>query len=215
MNKRLIAVFCIVVGLVIVAMGSVLLLARDEGVGETTTKKQEETKVEETASKALIVVFSRAGENYGVGKVAVGNTERMANVIKETTGAAMFKIEPTNPYPEGYEETKAIVQQERTENARPAYVGDVEGWAEYDTVYLGYPIWWGDLPQIVYTFIENHDWRGKTVIPFNTHEGSGSAGTYETLKAKLVGANVKDGLAIAGSQVDGATEEIREFVQGK
>ena len=132
--------------------------------------------------KTLVIYFSRADENYNVGTLEVGNTELLSKEIIAKTDADEFKIEPKNQYPKNYQETIDL---------------DIK---DYDTIFLGYPIWWEDLPMIVYSFIEKHDWNGKTVIPFNTHEGSGNAGTYETLKTKLQGATLKgDGFNMSGS----------------
>ena len=149
-------------------------------------------------SKSLVVYFSRADENYAVGPVETGNTELLAKEIIKQTGADEFKIEPVNPYPADYQATVDLATKERNEQARPDYQGDVD-LTPYDTIYLGYPIWWGDLPMIVYHFLEDHDFTGKILIPFNTHEGSGNAGTYEILQnvtaAKLQG----DGFNLSGT----------------
>ena len=149
--------------------------------------------------KKLVVYFSRADENYSVGDVAVGNTELLAKEIIAKAGADEFKIVPEVAYAASYEEAVEQATEERNEQARPGYKGDVDI-SGYDTIFLGYPIWWGDLPMIVYSFIENHDWNGKTVIPFNTHEGSGNSGTYEILKSKMSGAILKgDGFNMSGT----------------
>ena len=149
--------------------------------------------------KPLVVYFSRADENYSVGTVVVRNTELLAKEIAAKTGADEFKIEPKDKYPAIYQEAIERATEERKAGARPEYVGDVDI-AGYDTIFLGYPIWWGDLPMAVYSFIEKHDWSGKTVIPFNTHEGSGNAGTYDILKSKMTGATLKgDGFNMSGS----------------
>ena len=146
-----------------------------------------------------MIYFSRADENYSVGTVEVGNTELLAKEIINQTGADEFKIEPVKPYPADYQEAVAVATQEGQDNARPEYIGEVD-FSDYDTIFLGYPIWWGDLPKIVYTFLEKHDWAGKTVIPFNTHEGSGNSGTYEKLQSILTGAELKgDGFNLSGS----------------
>ncbi len=150
-------------------------------------------------NKSIVIYFSRADENYSVGNVEVGNTELLAKEIIKKTGADEFKITPKVAYPEDYQAAVDQATKERNAQARPEYVGDVD-LTNYDTIFLGYPIWWGDLPMIVYNFIENHDWSGKTVIPFNTHEGSGNSGTYEILKEKLSGATLKgDGFNLPGS----------------
>lgn len=149
-------------------------------------------------SKSIVIYFSHAGENYSTGVVEVGNTELLAKEIIKKTGADEFKIEPVNKYPTDYQECVEAATEELNDQARPEYVGDVDI-ADYGTVYLGYPIWWGDLPMIVYNFIEKHDWAGKTVIPFNTHEGSGNSGTYAKLQSAMAGATLKgDGFNMTG-----------------
>ncbi len=162
----------------------------------------------------IVVYFSRADENYSVGNVEVGNTELLAKEIIAKTGADEFKIVPAVAYPADYQMTVDQATQERNEQARPEYVGDVD-LADYDTIFLGSPIWWGDLPMAVYTFIENHDWNGKTVIPFNTHEGSGNAGTYDALKDKLSGATLRgNGFNLPGSvaRTDDGIKQLDEWL---
>ena len=152
-----------------------------------------------SSEKILVVYFSRADENYNVGTVAVGNTELLAKEIVAKTGADEFKIEPKEKYPANYSEAIELATEERKNSARPEYIGDVDI-SSYDTIFFGYPIWWDDMPMVVYSFIEKHDWNGKTVMPFNTHEGSGNAGTYDTLKSKMAGAILKgDGFNMTGS----------------
>lgn len=149
--------------------------------------------------KTLVVYFSRADENYNVGTVEIGNTELLAKEIIAKTGADEFKIEPKDKYPTNYQEAIERATEERKSSARPEYIDDVDI-TDYDTIFFGYPIWWGDMPMIVYNFIEKHDWNGKTVIPFNTHEGSGNSGTYDILKSKMAGATLKgNGFNMSGS----------------
>ena len=151
-------------------------------------------------SKSLVVYFSHVGEQYNVGTVDTGNTEILAQEIIKKTGADEFRIVPVEAYPADYQACVDKATIEKNKNARPDYQGKVENFADYDTIYLGYPIWWGDMPMVVYKFIEDYDWAGKTVIPFNTHEGSGNSGTYETLQEKLAGAELKgDGFNLSGA----------------
>lgn len=151
-------------------------------------------------SNAIVVYFSVAGEVYNVGDVEIGNTAIMASYIKEYLNCDSFEIVPVKPYTTVYNDLIKVAQDEQKNNARPEIKDKIENFDKYDTVFIGYPIWWGDLPPIVYTFIESYNFEGKTVIPFNTHEGSGSAGTYNTFKSKLTKANVNtDGLALKGS----------------
>ena len=150
--------------------------------------------------KPIVVYFSRGDEEYGVGRVSPGNTELLAKEIIKKTGADEFKIVPAEKYPESYVECISVATEEKENNSRPAYTGDVDI-SGYDTIYLGYPIWWGDLPMTVYTFLENHDLSSKTIIPFNTHEGSGNNGTYDKLKQKFPAASFRgDGFNITGTR---------------
>lgn len=164
--------------------------------GETASGIPETT---ETADKVLVVYFSRTGENYSVGRIEKGNTAILAGQISDRLKADRFEILAENPYPESYEECKTRATAERSSGARPSYIGGVADWDSYRTVFLGYPIWWGDMPMIVYHFIEDYDWNGKTVIPFNTHEGSGQSGTQSVIESRCSGAVVKQGIAIRGS----------------
>ncbi len=151
--------------------------------------------------KSLVVYFSHPHENYNVGVVTEGNTKLLGDALAQATGADVFEITPQEPYPTSYQDCVEKATSEGANSARPAYIGDVTNWGDYDTIYLGYPIWWGDLPMIVYTFLENHDFSGKTVVPFNTHEGSGNANTFAMIKATIPTANViGDGWNITGTK---------------
>lgn len=166
------------------------------------------------AGKSLVVYFSRGDEEYGVGKVNPGNTELLAKEIVKKLGADEFKIVPVQKYPESYMECVDLATREKETDARPEYVGEVD-LSSYDIVFLGYPIWWGDLPMIVYSFIEKHDFNGKIVVPFNTHEGSGNSGTYEILQSKLAGAKViGDGFNLTGSaaRTEDGIRKLDEFL---
>ncbi|MBQ9042219.1 MAG: hypothetical protein IJ111_05320 [Eggerthellaceae bacterium] len=169
------------------------------------------TSASATASDSIIVYFSRAGENYSVGVVERGNTAILADMIAERTGADAFEIVPAEAYPGGYEDCCDVALEEQHAGARPAYVGDVD-LSAYKTVYLGYPTWWGDLPMCVYTFIESHDWAGKEIRPFNTHEGSGLANTVQTLQSLCSGATVGDGISVRGSVAQNARTEAQSAV---
>lgn len=167
-------------------------------------------------SKTIVVYFSRGDEEYGVGKVTPGNTELLAKEIVKKLGADEFKIEPVNKYPESYMTCVDQATKEKEQDARPEYQGDID-LSEYDTIYLGYPIWWGDLPMVVYSFLEKHDLAGKTVIPFNTHEGSGNSGTFETLKKRFPDATFKgDGFNMSGheARTDEGLAKLAQWLEG-
>ena len=174
---------------------------------------EEEPAPEETAN-ALVVYFSRIGEQYSVGVIEQGNTAIVADMIAEYTGADVFEITPAEDhYPtDNYRALTDIGLQEQKDNARPAIASEMENFEEYDTVFLGYPIWWNDLPMILYTFLESHDFTGKTVIPFCTHGGSQMAGTEAKIERTVAADAVLDGLAIAGTDAQNHRDRVRETV---
>lgn len=184
---------------------TIILIIFGLGISEVTALNDAETIANDilnknnTDSDVLVVYFSRTGENYNVGNVEVGNTAMVASYIKEYIKADSFEIVPVDKYPNNYDECTKLASKEKDDNARPKITGKIDNFDSYNTIFVGYPIWWGDLPMIMYTFLEEYDFDGKTVIPFNTHEGSGDAGTYSTIHDKLPNANVKTkGLALDG-----------------
>lgn len=166
---------------------------------------------ETAGSSTLVTYFSLAGEQYAVGVIEEGNTSIIAHMIAEQTGADLFEIQAAEAYPQTHSELLDVSRQEMAENARPEYVGDVENWEDYDTVFIGYPNWWGDMPMIVYHFLESHDWEGKTVIPFCTHGGSGLSGTEGTIE-DITGGTMMDGFAISGETAQNDRETALERV---
>lgn len=181
----------------------------------STASQAEETKADETASdsKSLVVYFSRAGEQYGVGVIEKGNTAIVADMIVEQTGADSFEIVPkTDNYPTTYDALTDYAKDEQNNNARPEIKDTVNNFNSYDTIYLGYPIWWGDLPMICYTFLESYDFSGKTVIPFCTHAGSGNAGTQSKIRSAVPKAEVKEVLAITGTDAQNDPDSVKSTV---
>ncbi|MBR6061738.1 MAG: flavodoxin [Spirochaetales bacterium] len=164
-------------------------------------------------TKTLVLYFSRTDENYAVGNIKEGNTAIIAKMIAAKTGADMFEIVPAKAYPAKYKPCIDQAMSEKRANARPAYKGDIDT-AQYDTVYIGYPIWWGDLPMVVYTFLDKHDLNGKTIVPFCTHEGSGVSGTDGAFRSKYPKAAVKTPLAIRGATAQNNLKEAEKLVDG-
>lgn len=149
-----------------------------------------------TSKKVLVAYFSRTGEQYGVGNITEGNTAIVAKIIAEKTNGDLFEIKVKNDnYPKGYTELTEYAKKELHQNLRPEIVGKVDNFEQYDTVFIGFPVWWGDKPVPVYTFIESYDFKGKNIVPFCTHEGSGFCGTQGMDKT---GAKILKGLALYG-----------------
>mgnify|MGYP005768626531 CR=1 FL=1 len=162
----------------------------------------------------LIAYFSRADENYFSGTlktVEVGNTEIAAKMIQEITGADLFKIDPIMPYAKGYNECIAQAQEDQRRGARPELKEYPQSIDQYDTIYLGYPNYWGTMPMPVFTFLEHFDFTGKTIRPFCTHEGSGLGHSEKDIRRLCPGAKVEKGLAIHGGSVKNAEDVIRKW----
>ncbi len=164
--------------------------------------------------KALVVFFSRTGENFFPGGLKViekGNTHIAAEIIAELVGADLFEIKAANAYSDDYKECVARAKQEWDDDARPELVEDIDISA-YDVIYLGYPNWCGTMPMPVWTFLDKHDWTGKTICPFCTNEGSGLANSIADLEKLAPEADRKTGLSIKGSQVQEAKTSIEEWI---
>ena len=159
----------------------------------TDTKSDTETQKDQPdngeSSDILIVYFSETG-----------NTEILAELIHEQVGGDMFRIEPVTPYPQG-EELFDYTKAEQDNDERPEISGSVENMEQYDTVFIGYPIWWYEVPQIIKTFLDDYDLSGKKVIPFNNHEGSRDGGTYDYIAEQEPDAEVLEGLPIRGGDM--------------
>ena len=177
-----------------------------------TNNKESNMSTSISGKKTLVVFFSHTGENYGVGNISEGNTHIIAKMIAEATGGTLFEIVPEKEYPhDSYDAVVEIAKQEKEQKARPAIKGDVKV-EDYDVVFIGYPNWWGDMPMPVYTFLEKHDWSGKVVVPFCTHEGSGLSSTERYVAEACKGATVAKGLAVRGATAQNNREQARKTV---
>ena len=182
----------------------------------------------------LIVYYSRRGENYVSGSIqtlAVGNTEAVARRLQALTGADLFQLEPMQPYSDDYNECIQQAQDDQRRDARPALKACPETLDPYDTIYLGYPNYWGTMPMCVFTFLERFDFTGKTIIPFCTsgsspigssktilpfctHEGSGLGHSEADIRRLCPGAKVGKGLAIHGTAVFREERALEAWIKG-
>ena len=167
-------------------------------------------------AKTLIAFFSRADDNYFGGAmryVKVGNTEIVAGIIKDLVPADTFKIEMKNPYSPVYMTCIEEAKKDLRAKARPELVSIPESIDEYDTVILAYPNYWGTMPMAVYTFLENFDFSGKTILPLCTNEGSGMGSSEREIKKTCPGANVKKGLPITGSAAASSKSSVERWLK--
>lgn len=141
-----------------------------------------------------------------------GNTLAVASRVAENLQADLFRIEPATPYTTDYDEMLQIAQDEQAADTLPALAASVQNWDSYSTIYLGFPTWWGHLPQIVKSFLAEHDCSGKVVHPFNTHAGSGFANCLSDLSAACPKADVREGLSILGDEAKSSAAQVNEWV---
>lgn len=185
------------------------LLAVTAMAAAVSAKTPESEKNENMESKKVLVAyFSRADENYNVGYIEKGNTQIVAEMIASELGADTFRIVTVKPYPKAYTPCIEQAKSELQSNARPEIKGDAKV-EDYDVIFLGYPNWWGEPPMAVFTFIGKHDWKGKTVVPFCTHEGSGLGRTVSSLKEACNGASFLDGLAVRGTDAQQSQGSVK------
>ena len=148
-------------------------------------------------------------------KDVLGNMQYMAMTIQEAIGGELFRIETTEEYPLEHETLVNQAKEEQNEDARPELATHIENVEQYNIIFLGYPNWWGDMPQPLYTFFEEYDFSGKTIIPFNSYGGSGFSNTIEEIKKLQPNATVKDdGLSISRNDVADSEQEITDWAKG-
>lgn len=144
----------------------------------------------------------------------LGNMEYMALTIQDAIGGDLFRIETKAAYPLDHEPLVDQAAEEQDENARPELAAHIENPDQYDTILLGYPNWWGDMPQPLFTFLEEYDFSGKTIIPFNSHGGSGFSNTIEEIKEFQPDANISDeGLSISRDKVADSVQDVTDWVK--
>ena len=141
-----------------------------------------------------------------------GNTGVVADMIAQATGADLFSIRTVEQYPDTYDATIDQGQQEQSDGARPELATHLENLDSYDTIFLGFPNWWGDMPMAVYTFLDEVDLSGKTVIPFVTSGGSGFSNSISTIQQMEPQATVQEGLSIGASSATGAQQQVESWL---
>lgn len=193
--------------------------------GDASSQAPDETPTE-SGGKILVVYFSRADNivfdpdvdavtsasiNLD-GETVSGNAKLLADMAQAATGGEIFSIQTVEKYPSAYRATTDQANTEQADNARPELATHVEDMDAVDTVVLIYPNWWGGLPMPVYTFLEEYDFTGKTILPLCTHEGSGLSRTESALADACPGATVLKGLAVRGGSATSASADVEEWI---
>ena len=163
--------------------------------------------------KSLVIYFSRADENYAVGYIEKGNTEIIAEYIRDIIGADLFKVEGVQGYSADYQTCIEEAKERQQKNERPELKNYIDDISQYEVIYIGAPVYWGIMPQEMITLLEKLDFTGKIVRVFTTHEGSGLGSIPAQVKRVCKGANVlDDGIAIRGSVVKSARSKIENWL---
>ena len=195
---------------IIFATLALLLSTSCNGQNKLEVKQEKQN----TMSKSIVIFFSHAGDNYAVGNIEVGNTKIVADYISEITGAAQYEI-VTHKY-DGMAYTPLInlAKEEANKGELPPYEGTAPDLSQYDTVFIGGPVWWGTYPQVMFTLFKDINLDGKTVIPFTTHEGSGLASCVSDVKREFPKANVTKGWSIYGHEVRTGRTKVEKWLKG-
>ena len=177
-------------------------------------KQKSNTQNNDKMSKSIVIFFSHAGDNYAVGNIEVGNTKIVADYITEITGAAQYEIVTHKYDGMAYNPLIELAKKEAKNGELPPYEGSAPDLSQYDTVFIGGPVWWGTYPQVMFTLFKDINLDGKTVIPFTTHEGSGLASCESDVRKAFPKANVQKGWSIYGHEVRTGRAKVEKWLQG-
>jgi len=218
MKKLFTIILLLTIAMLLAACGSMAESRNDSSsqrsVEVSPTSAAGSTGMEKFQGKKILVVyFSRTGDNYSVGNISKGNTHIVADMIAEATGAETFEIKTVKSYPENYKECTVVAKKELADDARPELVTKVENMKDYDVIFMGYPIWWSDMPMAVYSFMESYDFSGKTIIPFCTSAGDGLTGKESSIPKYANGATVLQGIGIEGKRAQENPDSVRTEVR--
>lgn len=192
----------------------------------TADNSAEQSDNSPTPDNKILIAYFTAAENSGVDAVAsasysmvngepVGRLRAIANMIQTETGGELFSIRTSVVYPADGGELIDYAAEEQHEDARPELTSHIDDLDKYDTIFVGYPNWWADLPQVMYSFFDEYDFSGKTIIPFNVHNGSRLSGTVSTIAELEPNANViTDAFTISERNVPEAVAEVKEWLGG-
>ncbi|HJB27572.1 MAG TPA: flavodoxin [Candidatus Blautia faecavium] len=204
---------------------------------DVSDSQQEETSQEgeaagenaQSLSSNFLVVYFTYGENADlpedvdasasasiqtVDDEVTGNTGAVARMISEAAKADLFSIRTVQKYPDNYDDTLDQAQDEQSQDTRPELETELESLDAYQTIFLGFPNWWGDMPMAVYSFLDDYDLSGKTLIPFVTSGGSGFSSTISEIESAEPEADVLEGLSLSSSEASDAEEVVEDWLDG-
>ncbi len=191
------------------------VLALIMATGCNAQNKQEvKSSNKNTMNKSIVIFFSHAGDNYSVGNIEVGNTKIVADYITEIKGADQYEIVTHKYDGMAYMPLIELAKEEANKGELPPYEGTAPDLNQYDTVFIGGPVWWGTYPQVMFTLFKDINLDGKTVIPFTTHEGSGLASCASDVKKAFLKAKVTGEFSIYGHEVRTGKAKVEKWLKG-
>lgn len=218
--KKIISLFMVLTMVLSLAACSTNQSPSESTPEESSSQTNESTPTPSNTNGKNLVVYFSMPDNVDDSTVVIdgetlGNTQYMAYVIQETVGADIFRIEPETPYPTDHDELVDLASEEQSNNARPAIKDTIENFDTYENIFVGYPNWWYDLPMPVWSFLEEYDLSGKTIIPFFTHNGSSSGASSISTVAELCPDSTvltDDYFTYSGNNVDEAESAVDEWL---
>ena len=195
---------------ILIAALSLVMATGCNAQNKQEVKQQNTNKM----SKSIVIFFSHAGDNYSVGNIEVGNTKIVADYISEIADADQFEIVTHKYDGMAYMPLIELAKEEANNGELPPYEGSVPDLSQYDTVFIGGPVWWGTYPQVMFTLFKDINLDGKTVIPFTTHEGSGLASCESDVRSAFPKAKVQRGWSIYGHEVRGGRAKVEKWLKG-
>lgn len=181
--------------------------------GQTKQTTDTVTHSNNNTMNKIVIFFSHAGDNYSVGNIEVGNTKIVADYISELTGADQYEIVIHKYDGMAYMPLIDLAKKEAEAGELPPYEGEAPDLSQYDTVFIGGPVWWGTYPQVMFTLFKDINLDGKTVIPFTTHEGSGLANCVDDVKKAFPKAKVTAGWSINGHEVRSGKAKVEKWIK--
>lgn len=200
-------------------------ISQQESDAQISTQEPEEGGDAASGGSHILIAYFTAAENSGVDAIAsasyttidgraVGRVRAVADMIQENVGGDLFSIRTSVVYPTDGGELIDYAAQEQDENARPELISHIENLDQYDTIFIGYPNWWADLPMAVYSFFDEYDFSGKTIIPFNVHNGSRFSRTIQTIEELEPDATViEDGFTVSEQTVAEAAPDVAQWLE--
>lgn len=197
LKKAIVPIFAVVMVLLLTACGT-----NNGNISSGTDNSQSQNPGESSTGKTLIAYFSQTG-----------NTQKVAQLIQQQVGGDLFEIQTAEQYPSDRNELTDAAQREQDNNSRPALNTHLDNIDDYDVIFVGYPIWLGNMPMAIYTFLEEYDLSGKRVIPFCTNGGSGFSGTPNIISSIQPNARVTEGLSVLTGNVDTCEQDVVDWLR--